>query len=475
MLRRLLFALAAVLVLALGVLAGLRYRPARLALEPRPPLTRADPQQTNVVLVIGCTTRAEHTTPYGAPTHVTPFLERVAQEGTRFSNMISQAPWTRPAVTAILTSRHASAIGLTEPSGKLNRRSLPEAVETLAERMRASGRATFGLAANPNASSAFGFAQGFDQYWDGVNPWHGPGAHKVSGLVAVEHSLEMLDQHEQNGGGPFYLQLILIDAHQPDESTFLDEARFAEPGLPMRVARYRARVHRLDQSIETLWEGLEARGHTQENTLFVFVGDHGEGLRFPWHHGYAHGAFLYRSALGVPWIMRGPGVARGHVVDGLGTQLDVVPTILGLLGLPPNGEATGSDWSLQASGASPRTTREFAFAETWFSRTERAAVYTDTRHCQVDFRARQTAATQARLREKNGGEAASYNPWFKTSCFDLERDPSSEHPIEDPELMARVAPFHREQLALRRVFGEAQEGRVDERLEKQLEALGYTQ
>ena len=475
MLRRVLRGLG-IIVVASSIAAGLalallRQEPTRQPLEARPPSAAADGAATNVVLVIGCTTRANQTTPYGAPTHVSPFLEEMAQGGTRFAFAISQAPWTRPAIATILTSRHASAIGLTEPGSKRNHRPLPEAVTTLGEHMHESGRATFGFAANPNASSTFGFAQGFDEYWDGSNPWHGPVKTKVPGQRVVAEALETLRSHQEKGGGPFYLQLVLIDAHLPDESSWLDEARYLAADLPRRVARYRARVNRLDAAVEALHEGLAELGYTPENTLFVFIADHGEGLAHPRHHGPAHGTHLNTSVLGVPWILRGPGVARGHVVEGIVGQIDLLPTLLGLLSLPASSEATGYDWSRQVAGESQRATREVAFAETWFGRTERSAVYTRTAQCQLDFRTALTRENQKKLQAR--GELGEDR--FASGCFDLVSDPLAARAVENPELMAKIAPFHERLLEQRRSFGEAEAVPLDPDLQSKLEALGYAE
>ena len=108
-LRRAFVSMLALLVATGAALDVWRHAPARVPIASRPPAAAADARATNVVLVIGCTARANQTTPYGAPTHVSPFLDALAREGTRFAFAIAQAPWTRPAVTTLLTSRHATA------------------------------------------------------------------------------------------------------------------------------------------------------------------------------------------------------------------------------------------------------------------------------------------------------------------------------------------------------------------------------
>ena len=59
--------------------------------------------------------------------------------------------------------------------------------------------------------------------------------------------------------------------------------------------------------------------------------DHGEGLD---EHGEAvHGFFVYETTLHVPLIVRGPGVTPGTQVRSLTRSVDVMPTVLDLLGL----------------------------------------------------------------------------------------------------------------------------------------------
>jgi tetratricopeptide (TPR) repeat protein len=65
----------------------------------------------------------------------------------------------------------------------------------------------------------------------------------------------------------------------------------------------------------------------------VVAGDHGESLG---QHGEdAHGVFVYQATQRVPLILAGPGVPAGTVVGERVGLVDVAPTVLDLLGLPP--------------------------------------------------------------------------------------------------------------------------------------------
>src|SRR5690606_29204611 len=78
-----------------------------------------------------------------------------------------------------------------------------------------------------------------------------------------------------------------------------------------------------------------------ENTLIVVGGDHGEG--FGAHGVKQHDNNFYEEGLHVPFVMAGPGVEPGEF-SGPANMVDLLPTLLGRLGLEPNGEAlTGQD------------------------------------------------------------------------------------------------------------------------------------
>lgn len=407
----------------------------------------------HVVVVLACTVRADQTAPYGGPAHATPWMASVARAGARFTTTIAQAPWTRPGSTAVLTGRHPARVGIAEPAGGRNDRALPDDVVTLAQRFHDAGYTTLGRTANSNLNPLYGFGRGFDAY-DGTDRLWRQGMRKVEGVDLVDGLLEELDARHPDG--PVYLQLTPIDAHKPSTVTPDEVARWWSGGIPWAVAEYHAMLARLDTALARLDDGLRARGMTPDNTLWVVVADHGEGLSWPAHHGPGHGNYLYTSAVHVPWLVRGPGVGPGVVIDGLSAQVDVAPTLLGALGLPPLDVADGVDRSaLLAHGG--QTGADEVFTETWFRDSERAARYTPTTMCQVDAQPVPDADDEAP---------------FPTACFAWRDDPTFEDPVDDPAGLAATRAWHRQsRAALTRVMGRtAAPDRLDV---EQLKALGY--
>ena len=77
-----------------------------------------DQTRTNVVLAIVCTFRKDRLEPYGMKLPTSPFLKRLADEGIKLENHIAQAPWTRPSMGSLLTSRWPRALQLDNPGPK---------------------------------------------------------------------------------------------------------------------------------------------------------------------------------------------------------------------------------------------------------------------------------------------------------------------------------------------------------------------
>lgn len=97
--------------------------------------------------------------------------------------------------------------------------------------------------------------------------------------------------------------------------------------------RYDNALHSIDTAVGILMDGLAARG-LADDTIFVFVADHGELF---WEHDMVtHGRTLFESEAVVPLIVRYPRrIHPGHVDIPVST-LDILPTITDAMGIPPH-------------------------------------------------------------------------------------------------------------------------------------------
>jgi arylsulfatase A-like enzyme len=113
----------------------------------------------------------------------------------------------------------------------------------------------------------------------------------------------------------------------------------------MRV--YYAMTANLDWNIGRLLQAIDDLGLC-EDTLLVFTSDHGELFGA---HGRRAKNIFYEEAVRVPFLLRWPGhVPAGQVSDACLNTPDIMPTLLGLLGLPIPAEAEGMDLSPCALG-----------------------------------------------------------------------------------------------------------------------------
>lgn len=420
---------------------------------PAPTPATAPSSPPNVVLVMVCSTRKSELGPYGGLPGLTPHLDAIAASGTLFTDAIAAAPWTRAASTAILTGRHALELGLVEPTDGRNEQTLPDDVPTLASRFHDAGYLTIGNTANPNLDADYGYDRGFERYQ--ANLPLRPKT-KVSGVTVVDAlGLALWEARKAGDERPVYLQTILVDPHAPRKSGEERWGALKKPGEPARMAQYRFHVSELDRSLVRLDEILASQGLTPDNTLLVVIGDHGEGLNIPAHHGFGHGQYLVPSVVQVPWILRGPGIAAGHVVTGVASQIDLPGTLLALAGVDP-GDMPGVRHVDAIRGMTGRSTRPHAIVDTWFSAANRAGIVTPTTTCVHDF------GSTGRQRQ---------HKLHIDGCFDRIADPAQTTPIPtDGALWAELLAW--------RAARPVRAGRAapaDAERAEQLELLGYAE
>ncbi len=308
----------------------------------------------NVLLYVVDTLRADALGAYGGENARTPAVDRLALEGVLFERAYSPTSWTRPAMASLLTGT------LPPYHGTLTRKHhLPQEIETLAEALREQGYATVFITANPNVAAHFGFGQGFDDTIE-LFDRRTPGRVKDSELIARSAEVDArLEKWLEDAPRPFFVVVLTVDPHfphtPPDDWVDGDEERLdmdtvlAEKSLSPAMMRrvkseylrlYRAEVAFNDDSFGRLIDRLRASGELDE-TIVVFTADHGEEF---WEHGrFGHGYTLHDEVLRVPLVMRFPGIREpGRRVERVVGTVDVLPTILGLLGLPPIAAASGS-------------------------------------------------------------------------------------------------------------------------------------
>ena len=267
---------------------------------------------------------------------VAPVMSRLAAEGWRFERAVSTSSWTKPAIVSLFTALPPSTHGVGS-RGYTDR--LPATVPVLAEALRAAGWRTGSFTSSALGSTMSALQRGFDvavtpRRWSGeVTALQHPTADQVNAAY--------LAWLEEEPDLPSFAYLHTLEPHQWFLGAIRDVAGERPP--------YEVAVGYADRSLGGLLEGMGSRGRL-ERSLVVLTSDHGESLG---EHGLTgHGTSLWHEQVAIPLLFWGAGVRAG-VSAGVASLIDVGPTVLGLLGLPPLPGAEGVDLSAVERAAAP--------------------------------------------------------------------------------------------------------------------------
>jgi arylsulfatase A-like enzyme/Tfp pilus assembly protein PilF len=286
----------------------------------------------NVLLVTIDTLRPDHLHCYGYDQIQTPNIDAIAADGVRFENAYTPIPITLPSHSVILTGTYPMLNGMHDFSGN----NLNAAQATLASVLHARGYDTGAIIAAAVLDRRFGLNQGFDFYYDhfdfsrlaetNLDLMERP-ANQV-----IDQALQWLAKPRRK---PFFLWVHLYDPHYP----YKPPAPFSET---YKSNLYDGEIAFADTQLGRLLGDLKRRG-LYDRTLLVLSGDHGEGLG---EHGeQTHGFFIYNSTLHVPLMVKPPRGTKfeSKVVADQVSLVDVMPTVLGLLGIPLPAKVQGKN------------------------------------------------------------------------------------------------------------------------------------
>ena len=278
---------------------------------------------------------------YGNPVIATPNMDRLAREGTRFSNAFCTTPSCSASRSVVLTGLQ------NHTNGQFGHAHQPHNFHTHLE-----------VQSIPRVAKANGVATGVigklhvlppEVYtWDFESPGGSKGAptRDVYGMAQEAGRF-----FKTIGGRPFYLHIGFGDPHRAGRG-FANERSYPNvkktvyspadvivpPFLPdnpevrAELAEYYQSIDRLDQGVGFLLEALQKSGRTAD-TLVIYMSDH--GMPFPG----AKGSF-YDSGMACPLIVSTPEMKRRGVVShALAHWPDIAPTVLDWMRLPaPEGQ-----------------------------------------------------------------------------------------------------------------------------------------
>ncbi len=353
--------LPAALALLLGIVAC---SPGEEAVEP----LRAP--GINVILVTIDTLRADHLGCYGYQRDTTPSLDAVARDGVRFEAAFSTRGLTFPSIASVMTSKYVYSHGVVG----MFKNVLPESQETLAETMKRLGYRTVGFTSHLGFARQTGFHQGFDEFqlfhsddepkmFDQIGTWlaekqqqkfflwlHSFGTHSDYRSPEPWNSKFTRPDYD----GPF-------DGSQKQLYEIAFTQQLSDPDKDHIIGLYDGRLAWVDHQFGRMLAELEKLG-LRERTLLIVTADHGEEL-FDHFHYFSHEASIYDGVLRVPLLMSLPGrFPAGHVVgrEAVVELIDILPTILDVLGEAPGKELQGQSLLRLVAGVADRG-HEYAY------------------------------------------------------------------------------------------------------------------
>lgn len=347
---------------ALGVAGGLGV--AGAAVVPR----EEKGQGPNVVYILVDTLRRDTTSGY-TDTPMAQTVAGLAAGGVTFDDAVTVIPKTTQSVAAQQTGKYPTRNGVRVLKDRLSSKN-----RTLAEVLRGKGYATAAFVHNGWIMRGRGFEQGFQQFWSWFELERPYGPFRYGGLLTAldaatarritpfdgnphaETSTSIALDWMAEQDGPFYAYIHYFDPHWPyappgvesdcmvnniGETGITRGAMMFKNTLPEAEnerarALYREEVGYTERQVQRVLDWLRDAG-LEDDTLVVFTADHGHHLG---DHGYYyhHGEFLYEPGVLIPLVMRWPGkIDAGTHVSSQVRSIDIMPTVLGLLGIKHKG------------------------------------------------------------------------------------------------------------------------------------------
>ncbi len=307
---------------------------------------------------------------YGHPSIKTPHLDRMANEGQKWTNFYAAASVCTPSRASVLTGRLSVRNGMSSHKRRVlfpdSKYGLPPAEITLAEQLKRAGYRTacIGKWHLGHKKDYLPTNHGFDYYfgipysndmdrdhpleWDEY--WKQPDS-----LIKTEHfNVPLLRNNDiierpanQNTISKRYAEETIAFIKQHRENPFFIYLAHSMPHIPLFVSEdfeghssrglYGDVIEEIDQGVGDILKTLEQEG-LHNNTIVVFTSDNGPWLTFKQNGGSAG---LLRAGKGTTWeggmrvpgIFWGPGNIRPGVIHDIGSTLDLFTTFCSMAGI----------------------------------------------------------------------------------------------------------------------------------------------
>jgi len=320
-------------------------------------------RKPNVVLIFTDDQGSIDVNCYGAKDLYTENLDRLAAEGTRFTQFYVGAPVCSPSRAALMTGRYPRCAGLlgNAPSHK-GREGMPTEQVTIAEMMKSAGYATGHIGkwhlgytpeTMPNGQGydySFGHMGGCIDNYSHFFYWVPPNTHDLwrngkevwhdgefFGDLMVDECKKFIDGHKEE---PFFLYWAINMPHYPLQGKEKWRKKYEHLDAPRKM--YAAFVSTMDEMVGEVVRHLDKTG-LRENTLIIWLSDHGHSVEQRTFGGggnsgdyRGHKFTLWEGGIRIPCIVSWPGhIPQNAVRDQMAASIDWMPTIAEYSGVKP--------------------------------------------------------------------------------------------------------------------------------------------
>ncbi|MCE7064993.1 sulfatase [Dyadobacter sp. CY326] len=399
----------------------------------------------------------------GALGYKTPNIDKLAAEGTRFTNFLAAQAVCSASRAALLTGCYPNRVGVYGAFGPKQGLGLNPKEETIAELLKANGYATgiFGKWHLGSDSIFLPLKQGFDEYYGvpyshdmwPLHPWQKqaqyPPLHWIDGNKPAKEIKDLSDASEltptitakavsfikRNKKNPFFLYVPHPMPHVPLAASANFKGK-SERGIFGDV------LTELDWSVGQIMKELKAQG-LDDNTIVIFTSDNGPWLNYGDHAGSSGGfregkGTSYEGGQRVAAMIRWPGVVpAGRVSNRLLSNIDILPTLAKLTGSKlPKEQIDGIDFVDLLKGDDTRKPREnFLY---YYRKNSLEAVRKDDWKLVFSHPGR-TYEGQVPGKDGQPGPAPEDHA-IPLALYNLERDPGERYDVyaQYPEIVAQL-------------------------------------
>ncbi len=284
----------------------------------------------------------------------TPNLDRMAAEGTRFTQFYSANPVCSPSRAALMTGRYPTRVGVPQVLFPQSKTGLPASETTIAKMLKGRGYKTMcvGKWHLGHLPEFLPTMRGFDEYF-GI-----PYSNDMSPRPLMHNTETLEEPATLETLTPRYTEQALRFIERSKDAPFFLYMPHTFPHIPLAASpRFRGKsplglygdvVEELDWSVGEVFAALRKHG-LDNNTLVMFSSDNG-----PWFQGSpgrlrGRKGQTYEGGVREPFIARFPGrIPKGGLSKGVAGTVDILPTIAKLTGATlPSAPLDGIDiWSL---------------------------------------------------------------------------------------------------------------------------------